>query len=72
MGYPEKFRIKNIGVSDTQLYKQFGNSVAVPVVQAMAVAMMEVMKHQNHLKKKAHPKEKEKLLMGKVARVQEV
>lgn len=36
MGYPEKFRIKNIGVSDTQLYKQFGNSVVVPLVSAVA------------------------------------
>ena len=32
MGYPEEFRIKSTGVSDTQLYRQFGNSVAVPVV----------------------------------------
>ncbi len=43
MGYPEKFKIKNIGVSDTQLYKQFGNSVAVPVVRAVANSMMEIL-----------------------------
>lgn len=30
-GFPDKFEIK---VSDTQAYKQFGNSVAVPAVQA--------------------------------------
>ena len=42
MGFPKKFKIQNIGVSDTQLYKQFGNSVAVPVVQAMAASMMKV------------------------------
>ena len=32
-GFPEKFIIP---VSDTQAYKQFGNSVAVPVVRAVA------------------------------------
>ncbi|MCC8361014.1 DNA (cytosine-5-)-methyltransferase [Salinimicrobium sediminilitoris] len=36
MGYPEEFRITNTGVSDTQLYRQFGNSVAVPVVEDIA------------------------------------
>ncbi len=33
MGYDDKFKIP---VSDTQAYKQFGNSVAVPVVSAVA------------------------------------
>ena len=37
MGFPEKF---DIVVSDTQAYKQFGNSVAVPVVKAVAGAML--------------------------------
>lgn len=36
MGFPEDFRIP---VSDTQAYKQFGNSVAVPVFKAVAKAM---------------------------------
>jgi DNA (cytosine-5)-methyltransferase 1 len=36
MGYPEQFKIDGIGVSDTQLYRQFGNSVAVPVVVDIA------------------------------------
>lgn len=36
MGFPEHFRIP---VSDTQAYKQFGNSVVVPVVTAVAHAM---------------------------------
>jgi len=36
MGFPDGFRIP---VSDTQAYKQFGNSVAVPVIQAVARAM---------------------------------
>lgn len=36
MGFPDTFRIP---VSDTQAYKQFGNSVAVPVIAAVARAM---------------------------------
>lgn len=36
MGFPDSFRIP---VSDTQAYKQFGNSVVVPVVAAVANAM---------------------------------
>jgi len=36
MGYPDDFRIP---VSDTQAYKQFGNSVAVPVFAAVARIM---------------------------------
>lgn len=36
MGYPDTFRIP---VSDTQAYRQFGNSVAVPVVAAIAKGM---------------------------------
>ena len=38
-GFPENFKIT---VSDTQAYKQFGNSVAVPVIEALA---KEVYKH---------------------------
>jgi DNA (cytosine-5)-methyltransferase 1 len=36
MGFPDSFRIP---VSDTQAYRQFGNSIVVPVVQAVAKAM---------------------------------
>jgi DNA (cytosine-5)-methyltransferase 1 len=36
MGYPDDFRIP---VSDTQAYKQFGNSVAVPVFVEVARIM---------------------------------
>ncbi len=36
MGFPDSFRIP---VSDTQAYRQFGNSVVVPVVQAVAESM---------------------------------
>lgn len=39
-GFPENFIIP---VSDTQAYKQFGNSVAVPVVHAVATQMMKVL-----------------------------
>jgi hypothetical protein len=38
MGYPDSFRIP---VSDTQAYRQFGNSVVVPVVADIAAAMLE-------------------------------
>ena len=36
MGFPDSFRIP---VSDTQAYKQFGNSVVVPVIRAVAELM---------------------------------
>lgn len=32
-GFPDSFKIK---VSDVQAYKQFGNSVSVPVIEAVA------------------------------------
>lgn len=37
MGYPKDFKIP---VSDTQAYKQFGNSVVVPVVERIAKAVL--------------------------------
>lgn len=40
-GFPENFIIP---VSDTQAYKQFGNSVAVPVVRAVAKQLINEMK----------------------------
>ena len=39
-GFPEEFIIP---VSDTQAYKQFGNSVAVPVINAIALKIIEVL-----------------------------
>ena len=39
-GFPEEFIIT---VSDTQAYKQFGNSVAIPVVRAVAKRIIEEM-----------------------------
>jgi DNA (cytosine-5)-methyltransferase 1 len=39
-GFPESFKIP---VSDTQAYRQFGNSVAVPVISAIAKEMIKVL-----------------------------
>ena len=39
-GFPENFIIP---VSDTQAYKQFGNSVAVPVINAIAKKIIEIL-----------------------------
>ena len=41
MGFPEAFKIP---VSDTRAYQQFGNSVVVPVVEAIARAMADAMR----------------------------
>jgi DNA (cytosine-5)-methyltransferase 1 len=38
MGFPDSFKIV---VSDTQAYKQFGNSVVMPVVAAVAKSMVK-------------------------------
>lgn len=40
-GFPETFKI---AVSDTQAYKQFGNSVSVPVIEALANEVYNVLK----------------------------
>lgn len=40
MGFPDSFEIP---VSRTQAYKQFGNSVAVPLVGAIAARMVEIL-----------------------------
>ena len=40
MGYPSDFKIP---VSDTQAYKQFGNSVVVPVVERIAKAVIQTL-----------------------------
>ncbi|EAQ28645.1 Type II restriction-modification system methylation subunit [Erythrobacter sp. NAP1] len=39
-GFPEWFSLD--ACSDTQLYKQFGNSVSVPVIRALAEAMLSI------------------------------
>ena len=43
MGFPSNFKIP---VSDTQAYKQFGNSVVVPVVERIAKAVVATLKQQ--------------------------
>lgn len=43
MGFPDSFKIP---VSDTQAYKQFGNSVVIPVVEAIAVATVSVLENK--------------------------
>jgi DNA (cytosine-5)-methyltransferase 1 len=43
-GFPEKFTIP---VSDTQAYRQFGNSVAVPVVTEIAKKMIDLIENPN-------------------------
>ncbi len=41
MGFPDDFRIP---VSDTQAYRQFGNSVVVPVVEAIALKVVDALR----------------------------
>lgn len=57
MGYPDDFRIP---VSDTQAYKQFGNSVAVPVFAEVARIMKPhieqlILTSSPHLERAAEP-----------------
>lgn len=40
-GFPDSYQIV---VSDAQAYKQFGNSVAIPAIQAMGVSILEAVK----------------------------
>ena len=47
-GFPENFIIP---VSDTQAYKQFGNSVAVPVVRAVAEKIVDELKNFGYIKR---------------------
>lgn len=46
-----------IPVSDTQAYKQFGNSVAVPLIKAVATAMARVLAEQTEKKSKSRRRE---------------
>lgn len=50
-GFPDNYIIP---VSDTQAYKQFGNSVAVPVVNAIASEMINVLDHIPNGKQSVH------------------
>ncbi len=49
-GFPESFKIK---VSDTAAYKQFGNSVAVPVVSLIAENMIYAIEQNQPLKEES-------------------
>ena len=40
MGYPKEFKVP---VSRTQMYHQFGNSVAVPVVEKLAESIIAIL-----------------------------
>lgn len=51
MGFPDTFKIP---VSDTRAYKQFGNSVVVPVMKAVAEAMRPHIVVPNTTKQKSH------------------
>jgi DNA (cytosine-5)-methyltransferase 1 len=44
MGFPDSFKIP---VSDTQAYRQFGNSVVVPVVTSVASEIVRALKRKN-------------------------
>lgn len=61
MGFPDKFEINGIGVSDTQLYRQFGNSVAVPVVTAIAETMTQFINDFENKGQKVHSARKDKV-----------
>ena len=51
MGFPDTFKIP---VSDTQAYKQFGNSIVVPMVEAVARAMRpEVLRYASPVTNRA-------------------
>jgi DNA (cytosine-5)-methyltransferase 1 len=45
MGFPEDFKIP---VSDTQAYKQFGNSVVVPVATAVAMQVVDALRSEEN------------------------
>ena len=42
MGYPDEFIIDK--VSEVQAYKQFGNSVIVPLITAVSKSLVKTMK----------------------------
>ena len=46
-GYPDTC---DIVVADASAYKQFGNSVAVPAIQATAEQILKTLKHYGHIR----------------------
>ena len=65
MGFPEGYVIKDIGVSDTQLYKQFGNSVAVPVVSVVAESLLSAIRSHSLTSVSEKAKKRQELLFRK-------
>ena len=43
-GFPDNFLVN--AVSDAQTYRQFGNSVSVPVIREVAKSMLKIMLHE--------------------------
>jgi DNA (cytosine-5)-methyltransferase 1 len=56
MGFPDSFRIP---VSDTQAYRQFGNSVAVPVIEAVAKLIVKTLHSPAKGTRRPRPRQKE-------------
>ena len=46
-GYPDNFKIV---VADASAYKQFGNSVAVPAIQATAAQLLKTLKEYGYVR----------------------
>ncbi len=66
-GYPDDFVIP---VSDAQAYKQFGNSVAVPVIKALAKNVVKEMKNMKSPKTKVSSIDLEKIMAENVSAAQ--
>ena len=64
MGFQTNHRNWSIPVSDTQAYRQFGNAVVVPVVDALANFLIPYLKKAIKLKKHKLIRERELLLSG--------
>ena len=63
-GFPESFKLPN---SDTQAYKQFGNSVAVPVVTAIAKEILLTLEDMVQTNKKHNKINLDKIKKQKIA-----
>jgi len=50
-GFPDTFQIP---VSDTQAYRQFGNSVVVPLVKAVAQSLLDTLHTKDNVTKSTH------------------
>jgi len=65
MGFPDTF---DFPVSDTQAYRQFGNSVVVPVIENIAKAMVKTLREQDCLydsRNRKHTREQYRLFEKK-------